>query len=177
MSLEVGVVMDPIESINFKKDSTLAMLLAAQRRGWSLHYMRMGDLFVRDGVSHAHMRGLRVANDPGRWFELDAPRTRALGELGVILMRKDPPVDMEFVYSTYILETGGSGGDPGGQPAAEPARREREDVHGMVCIVLPPDARDPLPVLAARIPRRTCRHHRQAPRRNGRHVHLPGQVR
>ena len=104
MSVQIGVVMDPIESINFKKDSTLAMLLAAQRRGWSLHYMQMGDLFVRDGVSHAHMRGLRVANDPGRWFELDAPRTRALGELDVILMRKDPPFDMEFVYSTYILE-------------------------------------------------------------------------
>ena len=104
MSVQIGVVMDPIESINFKKDSTLAMLLAAQRRGWSLHYMQMGDLFVRDGVSRAHMRGLRVANDPGRWFELDAPCTRALGELDVILMRKDPPFDMEFVYSTYILE-------------------------------------------------------------------------
>ena len=104
MSLEVGVVMDPIESIHFKKDSTLAMLLAAQRRGFRLRYMEMGDLFVRDGESRARMRELRVANDSRRWFELDAPRTRALGELDVILMRKDPPFDMEFVYSTYILE-------------------------------------------------------------------------
>jgi len=104
MSLEVGVVMDPIESINFKKDSTLAMLLAAQQRGFRLRYMEMGDLFVRDGESRARMRELRVANDSRRWFELDAPRTRSLGELDVILMRKDPPFDMEFVYSTYILE-------------------------------------------------------------------------
>ena len=104
MSLEVGVVMDPIESINFKKDSTLAMLLAAQRRGFRLRYMEMGDLFVRDGEGRARMRELRVANDPRRWFELDAPRTRPLGELDVILMRTDPPFDMEFVYSTYILE-------------------------------------------------------------------------
>ena len=104
MSLEVGVVMDPIESINFKKDSTLAMLLAAQQRGFRLRYMEMGDLFVRDGEGRARMRELRVANDPRRWFELDAPQTRPLGELDVILMRKDPPFDMEFVYSTYILE-------------------------------------------------------------------------
>ena len=104
MSVQIGVVMDPIESISFKKDSTLAMLLAAQRRGWSLHYMRIEDLFVRDGESRAHMRGLRVANDPQRWFELEAPRTRALAELDVVLMRKDPPFDMEFVYTTYILE-------------------------------------------------------------------------
>ena len=104
MSLEVGVVMDPIESINFKKDSTLAMLLAAQQRGFRLRYMEMGDLFVRDGEGRARMRELRVANDPRRWFELAAPRTRPLGELDVILMRKDPPFDMEFVYSTYILE-------------------------------------------------------------------------
>ena len=104
MSLEVGVVMDPIESINFKKDSTLAMLLSAQQRGFRLRYMEMGDLFVRDGEGRARMRELRVANDPRCWFELDAPRTRPLGELDVILMRKDPPFDMEFVYSTYILE-------------------------------------------------------------------------
>ena len=104
MSVRIGVVMDPIESISFKKDSTLAMLLAAQRRGWSLHYMRMEDLFVRDGESHARMRGLRVAKDPQRWFELDAPHIRALAELDVVLMRKDPPFDMEYVYATYILE-------------------------------------------------------------------------
>ncbi len=96
--------MDPIESIHFKKDSTLAMLLAAQARGWHLEYMRMEDLFVRDGESRAHMRRLRVAMDPACWFELEAPRTRALAELDVILMRKDPPFDMEYVYVTYILE-------------------------------------------------------------------------
>ena len=104
MNIQVGVVMDPIESIHFKKDSTLAMLLAAQKRGFGLHYMRMEDLFVRDGESYAYMRGLRVAADPAGWFELDAPRTGALAELDVILMRKDPPFDMEYVYATYVLE-------------------------------------------------------------------------
>ena len=104
MSIQVGVVMDPIESIHFKKDSTLAMLLAAQRRGWSLRYMQIEDLFVREGESYGRMARLRVADDPQCWFELETAQTRALGELDVILMRKDPPFDMEYVYATYILE-------------------------------------------------------------------------
>ena len=104
MSIRVGIVMDPIESIIVKKDTTLAMMLAAQRRGWDLQYMEMGDLFVRDGAAHAGMRPVEVRDDPDDWFTLGDGRTEALASLDVVLMRKDPPFDMEFVYATYILE-------------------------------------------------------------------------
>ena len=104
MDVKIGVVMDPIGSIAVKKDTTLAMMLAAQRRGWELSYMELGDLFVRDGAAHARMRPIEVRDDAGDWFTLGEARTGALATLDVILMRKDPPFDMEFVYSTYILE-------------------------------------------------------------------------
>ena len=104
MSIKVGVVMDPIGSITVKKDTTLAMMLAAQRRGWELRYMELGDLFVRDGTAHARMRPVEVRDDPDDWYTLADSRTCPLASLDVILMRKDPPFDMEFVYSTYILE-------------------------------------------------------------------------
>ena len=104
MSIRVGIVMDPIESIIVKKDTTLAMMLAAQRRDWNLRYMEMGDLFVRDGAAHARMRPVEVRDDPDDWFTLGDGRTEALTSLDVVLMRKDPPFDMEFVYATYILE-------------------------------------------------------------------------
>ena len=104
MSIKVGIVMDPIESITVRKDTTLAMMLAAQRRGWELRYMEMGDLFLRDGVARARMRPVEVRDDPDDWFTLGGDRTEALASLDVVLMRKDPPFDMEFVYATYILE-------------------------------------------------------------------------
>jgi len=104
MSIKLGVVMDPIDNINFKKDSSLAMLLAAQNRGFELFYMEMNDLHVRDGVARAHWKPLEVYNSPQRWFELGAAEDRPLGDLDVLLMRKDPPFDMEFVYCTYLLE-------------------------------------------------------------------------
>jgi len=103
-ALQIGVVMDPIDRINPKKDSTLAMLLAAMRRGWSLHYMEQSGLSARDGRPYAEMRPLRVRDDLHDWFELDAPRTAPLGDLDVILMRKDPPFDMEYIHTTYLLE-------------------------------------------------------------------------
>ena len=104
MSIRVGVVMDPIGSITVKKDTTLAMMLAAQRRGWELRYMELGDLFVHDGAAHARMRPIEVRDDPSDWYTLGEPDTGPLASLDVILMRKDPPFDMEFVYATYILE-------------------------------------------------------------------------
>jgi glutathione synthase len=104
MGIRLGVVMDPIGAIDFKKDSTLAMLLAARARGWSLTYMELADLFLRDGVAFARTRSLEVHADPQRWFELGQEATEPLGGLDVILMRKDPPFDMEFVYATYLLE-------------------------------------------------------------------------
>ena len=104
MNVKVGIVMDPIGSIDVKKDTTLAMMLAAQRRGWELSYMELGDLFVRDGAAQARMRPIAVRDDLNDWYTFGEPRTEALASLDVILMRKDPPFDMEFVYSTYILE-------------------------------------------------------------------------
>ena len=104
MSLRLGVVMDPIARINIKKDTTFAMLLAAQRRGWSLHYMEQSDLLLRDGRVSARMRALRVQDDAERWFEFTGAESTALDTLDVILMRKDPPFDMEYLYTTLLLE-------------------------------------------------------------------------
>jgi glutathione synthase len=104
MTIKLGVVMDPIESINFHKDSTLAMLLAARARGWELYYMEQADLFLQDERCLAEMCPLEVHHDAGRWFERGATAVRPLATLDVVLMRKDPPVDMEYLYTTYLLE-------------------------------------------------------------------------
>ena len=110
MSIKLGVVMDPIESINVKKDSSLAMLLAAQKRGWDLFYMELDSLLLRDGEPYGHVRGLSVADSPTDWFSFAPPTDIPLTELDVILMRKDPPFDMEYIYATYLLERAESAG-------------------------------------------------------------------
>lgn len=104
MTIRLGVVMDPITGINYKKDTTLAILWAAQDRGWELFYMEQGDLYLDSGVPHARQRSLRVHRDPAQWFDLGEVKLSNLADLDVILMRKDPPFDNEFIYSTYILE-------------------------------------------------------------------------
>jgi len=104
MSVRLGIVMDPIASISYKKDSSLAMLLAAQARGWSLFYMEQKDLYQAAGVARGRTRPLKVFADPQHWFEFSDEQDMPLAELDVILMRKDPPFDNEFVYSTYLLE-------------------------------------------------------------------------
>jgi glutathione synthase len=104
MSVRLGVVMDPIESIKQYKDSTLAMLLAAQKRGWSLQYMLQKDLFLRDGAAIARMQGLTVADDSRHWFDLQGTEEKPLHELDVVLMRVDPPYNMEYLYSCNILQ-------------------------------------------------------------------------
>jgi glutathione synthase len=100
----LGVVMDPIGAISYAKDSTLAMLLAAQARGFALSYLEQGDLMLRDGIAHGRTRPLTVRADPQGWFTLGEPATEPLGRLDCILMRKDPPFDTEYIYSSYILE-------------------------------------------------------------------------
>lgn len=104
MTLNIAVVMDPIESIKIKKDSTIAILWAAQARGHTLWYLEQHDMFVRDGEAFGEMAPLTVFENYEKWFERGERRTRKLAEMDVILMRKDPPFDMNFVYSTYILE-------------------------------------------------------------------------
>jgi glutathione synthase len=103
-SPRIVVVMDPIGSIKPAKDTTLAMMLAAQQRGWSLWYAEQSDLWLRDGVAMARVRDVKVTNDLKSWFEFGDAQTIKLGEADAILMRKDPPFDMEFIYTTYILE-------------------------------------------------------------------------
>jgi glutathione synthase len=100
----LGVVMDPIETIKPKKDSTLAMLLAAQNRGWEIVYLRQQDLGVYSGTPRGHGRRLRVMDDAEHWFELGERWQDGLERLDALLMRKDPPFDMEYIYTTYILE-------------------------------------------------------------------------
>ncbi len=104
MAVSLGVVMDPIADIKFYKDTTLALLLAAQERGWSLHYMEQKDLYLLQGEARATTRALVVADNGDSWFKLGSHDDKRLGDLDVILMRKDPPFDNEYVYSTYILE-------------------------------------------------------------------------
>ena len=104
MSIKIGIVMDPIQAISYKKDTSLAMLVAAQERGWSLFYMEQGDLYLKGEDAMAEMRPLKVAYDPNDWYALGDAVQQPLAELDVILMRKDPPFDSNFIYSTYLLE-------------------------------------------------------------------------
>ena len=104
MTVKLGVVMDPIAGITYAKDTTMAMLWAAQSRDWELFYMEQGDLYLEDGVAYASMAPLNVFHDPDHWFELGDSAPVELAELDVILMRKDPPFDNEYIYSTYVLE-------------------------------------------------------------------------
>ncbi|MCS6129817.1 glutathione synthase [Shewanella baltica] len=102
--IKLGIVMDPISEINIKKDSSFAMLMAAQDRGYQLFYMEMADLAMVNGVAMANMRPLTVINDASKWYELGESQDTPMSELDVILMRKDPPFDTEFIYATYMLE-------------------------------------------------------------------------
>lgn len=104
MTIRLAVVMDPIKSINFKKDTSLAMLNAAQKRGWTLSYIEQRGLYLEDGKAMAIMQYLSVKMDPNGWYELGEEVRAPLSSVDVILMRKDPPFNREFIYSTYILE-------------------------------------------------------------------------
>jgi glutathione synthase len=104
MSKHLGIVMDPIDKITVSKDSSFAMLLAAQARGWTLWYMELKDLWLCDGEAYGAMRPLQVRDDPKSWFTLKPPRAAPLNTLSVILMRKDPPFDLEYIVATYLLE-------------------------------------------------------------------------
>ena len=102
--MKLGVVMDPITGINIKKDSTFAMLLAAQKKGWELYYMEQKDLFIEDHQARANVCILTVQDNKSNWFGFHQKYTIPLAELDVVLMRKDPPFDIEYIYTTYILE-------------------------------------------------------------------------
>jgi glutathione synthase len=102
--LRIAIVMDPIEGIKPAKDSTLAMMLAAQKRGHELFYLEQRDLWLRDGIAWGRVHPVKVRDDNENWATVGAEHTERLASMDVILMRKDPPFDMEYIYTTYILE-------------------------------------------------------------------------
>ena len=102
--MKLGVIMDPIAGIKVEKDTTLALLLAAQRRGWEIYYMEMNDVYLDGNMARARARILTVADDVSDWYRFLHHTELALPELDAILMRKDPPFNMEYIYMTYILE-------------------------------------------------------------------------
>ena len=104
MKIRLGIVMDPISKIKIEKDTSFAMLLEAQTRGYEIFYMEVSDLYLRDGRAFARMRRLHVQRDSQNWFQFSEESEEALDTLHVLLMRKDPPFDQEFVYTTYLLE-------------------------------------------------------------------------
>ncbi|GAB3011126.1 glutathione synthase [Bowmanella dokdonensis] len=104
MSLKLGIVMDPIGSIKIKKDTSFAMLLEAQRRGYEIYYMEMADLYLDNGQPMASMRRLSVEENEQDWFSLGATQRQSLDSLDVLLMRKDPPFDSEYLYATQLFE-------------------------------------------------------------------------
>ncbi len=104
MPIKLGMVMDSIDHINIKKDTSFAMLLEAQARGWELHYMELNDLYLRNGRAYARTRTVTVERNPQQWYQFISEQDIPLDELSVILMRKDPPFDQEYIYATYLLE-------------------------------------------------------------------------
>ncbi|PAY02465.1 glutathione synthase [Pseudoalteromonas sp. HM-SA03] len=104
MTIKLGIISDPISGFNIKKDTGFAMMLAAQQRGYELYYMEMNDLFLYQGVAKATAAKAQVFDDTSHWYELAEKQEIDLGDLDVILMRKDPPFDTEYIYATYILE-------------------------------------------------------------------------
>ncbi len=103
-TIVIGVIMDPIEKINIVKDSTWAMILAAQKRGWQVRYMQQADLFTSNGRVYAESRVVRLLPGQDPWLELSQATTHELAECNAVLMRKDPPFDLEYIYTTYMLE-------------------------------------------------------------------------
>lgn len=104
MAIKFGVIMDPIEDISFHKDTSFGMMYAAQEQGLELWYMQLEDLYIEQGRAKARMVPITVFMDESRWFEKGEPQEKFLAELDIIVMRKDPPFDSEYLYSTYILE-------------------------------------------------------------------------
>jgi glutathione synthase len=102
--IKLGVVMDPISQVKVAKDSSMAMMLEAQKRGYELYYMEMKDLYLEQGQCRATTHRVKVFDNSEHWYELSEPQDIAVSELDAVLMRKDPPFDTEFIYATYMLE-------------------------------------------------------------------------
>lgn len=106
----IAVLMDPVDTLHPAKDSTIAMLRAAAHRGCTTWYFGQHDLWVRDGRAEARLRRIEVTGDGPDWYRLGPSETRPLAGIGAVLMRKDPPFDTEYVYTTYLLERAAADG-------------------------------------------------------------------
>lgn len=104
MTIKLGMVMDSIDHINIKKDTSFAMLLEAQARNWEIHYMELADLFLRDNHAFANTKQITVKRSLESWYQVLAQQSIRLDSLDCIIMRKEPPVDQEYIYATFILE-------------------------------------------------------------------------
>lgn len=104
MSIKIGLVMDPLTSIKPKKDSSFAMMLAAQKLGWEIHTIHQSDLYTDNEKPCAYSRITRLEDNTDHWFDFTSEQDIELASLDVILMRKDPPFDIEYIASTYILQ-------------------------------------------------------------------------
>ena len=104
MSFNLAVLMDPLETINPKKDSTLAMMLAAQSKGWTIYFLQQSDLFIQEGVVQGNFKKLALTEALVDWYSMTGEHTAPLVTMDAVLMRKEPPFDMEFIYTTYLLE-------------------------------------------------------------------------
>ncbi len=112
MVTKFGVVMDPLTTINPKKDSTLAMMLAAQAKGWDIYKIGQDGLYIQDGEVYTHRFRVKLFDDLEHWFEVLDSEFLPVSDLDVVLMRKEPPFNMEFIYSTYLLEMAEKAGTP-----------------------------------------------------------------
>ena len=104
MTKKLAIIMDAMEHIHPQKDTSLALLLAVQTQGWALEYIRSDDVYLQQGQVHARAQSLTVRDDEHQWFTMQAPRDYALAELDAILLRRDPPMNMSYIYLTYLLE-------------------------------------------------------------------------
>lgn len=102
--MRLGVILDPLDSLKTYKDSTYAIMLAAQQRGHHVDVIQRGDLYLRDGKIRCSAQAIDIDDDAGQWYRLDEPFDADMGDFTFVLMRKDPPFDMEYIFSTYLLE-------------------------------------------------------------------------
>jgi len=102
--MKIGILMDPIKDINVKKDSTFAMILEAQARNYEIHYMTQNDIYIENHLPYANTRTLKVIDNSSDYYEFLSSQKIKLSDLNVILMRKNPPFDMEYIMDTYILD-------------------------------------------------------------------------
>ncbi len=107
---QLGVIMDPLDTIHPEKDTTLALLTEASRRGFALYYIELNALFLQYGIAWGNCRALELHFDKNPWYSLAAPVSTPLDQFDVLLMRKDPPVNLQYFYSTHILEHAESNG-------------------------------------------------------------------